>query len=127
MEWKRVTATAKVSNLTILERLGGTTPEDLDEMRHGTTATVTKGPCAGGVLSVDHTIPKAIAPELDNVIANLEPMPPGANRKKNAKLENRRVSMAKAFNPACCRTRVWGGCLAATGRVMNGLAAWLAK
>ena len=55
-----------VRNLTILERLGGTTPEDLADMRHGKTADVRKGPYAVEILSVDHIIPKSIAPELDN-------------------------------------------------------------
>lgn len=93
----RLTAAAMVRNVTILERLKSTTPEDLDHMRHGKTATVRIGPYAGEVLSVDHIIPKAIAPELDNVIANLELMPLSVNQKKNDKIGDRQISMAKAF------------------------------
>jgi len=43
----RLTAAAMVRNVTILERLGGTTPEDLANMRRGRTATVRQGPYAG--------------------------------------------------------------------------------
>lgn len=96
----RLTAEAMVRNVTILERLGGTTPEDLNDMRHGKTANVRRGPYAGEILSVDHIIPRAIAPELDNVIANLELMPLSVNRKKSDKIGDRQVSKAKAFHDA---------------------------
>jgi len=96
----RLTSAAMVRNVTILERLGSTTPADLDDMRHGKTATVRNGPYAGEVLSVDHIIPRAVAPELDNVIANLELMPLSVNKKKNDKIGDRQVSMAKSFHDA---------------------------
>jgi hypothetical protein len=96
----RITAAAMVRNVTILERLASTSPADLEEMRHGRAATVRKGPYAGEVLSVDHIIPRAIAPELDNVIANLELMPLSVNRKKSDGIGDRQVSMAKAFHNA---------------------------
>lgn len=96
----RLTSAAMVRNLTILERLGSTTPADLDDMKHGKTATVRKGRYAGEVLSVDHIIPRAVEPELDNVIANLELMPLTVNRKKNDEIGERQVSMAKAFHAA---------------------------
>lgn len=93
----KLTATALVRNLVILERLGATMPEDLERMRRGRSATVRKGPYAGEILSVDHIIPRAIAPELDNVIANLELMPLSVNQKKNSNIGDRQRSMAKAF------------------------------
>ena len=96
----RITALAMVRNVTILERLGSTTPSDLNDMRHGKTATVRNGPYAGEVLSVDHIIPRAVAPELDNVIANLELMPLSVNQKKNDKIGDRQISLAKAFHDA---------------------------
>lgn len=34
--------------------------------------TVQNGPYKGQALSVDHIVPRAVAPEQDNVIANLE-------------------------------------------------------
>jgi len=96
----RLTSAAMVRNVTILERLGGTTKEDLDDMRRGKTATVRKGPYAGEILSVDHIIPRSVAPELDNVIANLELMPLSVNQKKKDKITDRQVSLAKAFHGA---------------------------
>ena len=96
----RLTSAAMVRNVTILERLGGTTKEDLDDMRHGKTATVRNGPYAGEILSVDHIIPRSVAPELDNVIANLELMPLSVNQKKKDKITDRQVSLAKSFHDA---------------------------
>lgn len=82
-----------VRNLTILQRLGGTLPEDLAYMRRGRTADVRRGPYAGEKLSVDHIIPRSVAPELDNVIANLELMPLSVNRKKSDKIGDRQVGI----------------------------------
>jgi hypothetical protein len=59
---------------------------------------VRKGPYAGEVLSVDHIIPRAVAPELDNVIANLELMPLSVNQRKNSNIGDRQRSMARAFH-----------------------------
>jgi hypothetical protein len=96
----RLTAAAMARNVIILERLGGTTPEDLDDMRHGKTATVRRGPYSGEVLSVDHIIPRAIAPELDNVISNLELMPLSVNRQKDDQVGDRQISLARRLHDA---------------------------
>lgn len=96
----RLTAQAMVRNVTILERLGCTTPGDLDKMSRGRAPTVRKGPCAGQLLSVDHIVPKAIVPELDNVIANLELMPLGLNEGKSDRIGSRQISVAKSFHDA---------------------------
>jgi hypothetical protein len=37
--------------------------------------TIRRGPYKGDQLSVHHIIPRAVAPELDHIIANLELMP----------------------------------------------------
>lgn len=95
-----LTSAAMVRNVTILERLGSATPDNLHNMRRGRAAKVGRGPYAGEVLSVDHIIPKDVAPELDNVIANLELMPMSVNRRKSNKVGERQVSMAKQFNAA---------------------------
>ena len=96
----RLTAAAMVRNLTILERLGGTTPADLDDLRRGKTAEVRKGPYAGEIISVDHIIPRAVAPELENVIANLELMPLTLNQRKGSKVGDRQVSLARQLHAA---------------------------
>jgi hypothetical protein len=66
-------------------------------MRRGKSATVQKGPCRGQELSVDHIIPKTVAPELGNVIANPELLPLRLNESKNAKISDRQRDMAKKF------------------------------
>ena len=78
-----MTAAAILRNLDIAEKLGSTTEEDITAMRHGKSPAVRKGPYSGDIVSVDHIIPRAITPELDNVIANLELMPLRLNKSKN--------------------------------------------
>lgn len=58
-------------NHTIAGRLGVLTRAGLADMRLGKSPTIARGPYAGDELSVDHIVPRAVAPELDNVIANL--------------------------------------------------------
>ena len=45
-------------------------------------------------------IPRAVVPELDNVIANLELMPLRMNESKNAKIGQRQRDMARKFYEA---------------------------
>ena len=96
----RLTTAAMLRNVTIIERLGCTTPEDCDKMSRGRAPTVRKGPYVGQPLSVDHIIPRAAAGELDNVIANLELMPLSLNKGKNDRIGDRQISLAKAFRNA---------------------------
>ena len=96
----RLTAAAMLRNVTIIERLGCTTPEDYAKMSRGRAPTVRKGPYAGQLLSVDHIIPRAVAGELDNVIANLELMPLALNEGKSDRIGERQVAVAKAFRAA---------------------------
>ena len=46
---------------------------------------------------MDHIVPRAVVPKLDNVIANLELMPLRMNESKNDKLGERHRDMAKKF------------------------------
>ena len=52
----------------------------------GTSIELARGPYKGRELSVDHIIPRAVVPELDNVIANLELLALRLNEQKNAKI-----------------------------------------
>ena len=52
----------------------------------GTSIKLARGPYKGQELSVDHIIPRAVVPEPDNVIANLELLPLKLNESKNAKI-----------------------------------------
>ena len=54
-----------------------------------------RGPYAGDQLSVDHIIPRAVTPELDNVIANLELMPLRMNQRKNSHVGQRQRDLAQ--------------------------------
>jgi hypothetical protein len=49
---------------------------------------------------VDHIIPRAVCPELDNVIANLELMPMRMNSGKSDRVGSRQRDMARNFHKA---------------------------
>jgi hypothetical protein len=55
---------------------------------------------AGQGLSVDHIIPRAVCPELDKVIANLELLPLRVNERKNDKIGDRQRDLAVKLNKA---------------------------
>ena len=93
----KLTKDSLLRNLDIAEKLGCLSDAGLAEMKHGKAATVMKGPYKGDQLSVDHIIPRAVTPELDNVIANLELMPLRMNEEKNAKIGDRQRDLAKKF------------------------------
>ena len=93
-----LTKAALLRNLDIAEKLGCLDAEGLAEMRKGKAPTVRRGPYAGDQLSVDHIIPRAVVPELDNVIANLELMPLRMNESKNGRVGARQVDLARKFN-----------------------------
>ena len=94
------TAKQMVRNLEIAERLGCVDTKGLAEMRRGQAPRVRRGPYEGDELSVDHIIPRAVVPELDNVIANLELMPLKMNEGKNAKVGARQLSLARKLHKA---------------------------
>ena len=96
----KLTADALVRNLTIAERLGAVTPADIEAMKRGRAPTVRTGPYTGDIVSVDHIIPRAVVPELDNVIANLEFMPLKMNRSKNDKVGVRQLDLARKLHDA---------------------------
>ena len=54
----------------------------------------------GDQLNVDHIIPRAVVPELDNVMANLELLPQRANAKKNSSIGQRQRDLARKLHAA---------------------------
>ena len=90
----KLTAAALVRNHDIANKLGCLDEAGLAEMRRGKSPTVKKGPYKGQELSVDHIIPRAVVPELDCVIANLELLPLRLNESKNDKIGARQRSLA---------------------------------
>jgi len=51
-------------------------------------------------LSVDHILPRAVCPELDTTLANLELMPMRMNSSKSDFIGERQVDMARKFHAA---------------------------
>ena len=96
----QLTRDALLRNLTIAERLGCLDAAGLDEMKRGKAPTVQRGPYQGDQLSVDHIIPRAVCPELDNVMANLELMPARMNSAKRDAVGERQVELARKLNAA---------------------------
>jgi len=95
-----LTKAAPLRNLDIAEKLGCLDAEGMAEMRKGKAQTVRRGPYKGDQLLVDHTIPHAVVPELDNMIANLELIPLRMNESKNERVGARQVDLARKFNKA---------------------------
>jgi len=95
-----LTEQSLLRNLDIATKLGCLDADDLAKMRRGDAPTVRKGPYAGQIASVDHIIPRAVVPELDCVIANLELLPLQVNESKNDKIGSRQKSLAKKLRGA---------------------------
>jgi len=96
----KLTKDALLRNLNIAGKLGCLNDAGLAEMKRGKSPTVMKGPYKDDQLSVDHIVPRAVVPELDNVIANLELMPLRMNESKNAKIGSRQRDLSKKFYQA---------------------------
>ena len=88
-----LTSKAMVRNRIIAERLGCLDAEGMELLRRGRAPTITRGPYAGEKLTVDHIIPRAVAPSLDLVLANLEFMPHSLNLRKGAKIGQRQLDL----------------------------------
>jgi hypothetical protein len=88
---------ALLRNLTILERLGCLTDDGMTKLRKGNAPTITRGPYAGDIVEVDHIIPRAVVPELDCKLYNLEFMPSRMNREKSAKIGQRQIALARKW------------------------------
>ena len=95
-----LTKQALLRNLDIASKLGCLDEEGLAAIRRGNAPTVRRGPYTGDKLSVDHIIPRAVCPELDNVIANLELMPLRMNESKNDKIGPRQLDLARKLHSA---------------------------
>jgi len=96
----KLTRKALLRNLDIAQKLGCLDAAGLAEMRRGKAPRVMRGPYKGDELSVDHIIPRAVVPELDNVIANLELMPLRINESKNDKIGDRQRDLARKLYKA---------------------------
>ena len=89
-----------LENLKIAKELGLLTPEGMAELRRGKSATITKGQYAGQEAEADHVIPRAVCPELQNQVMNLELLPASLNRAKSNKVTDRAKVFAKELYDA---------------------------
>lgn len=89
-----------LENLNIAKELGLLTPEGMEELRRGKSATITKGKYAGQEAEADHTIPRAVCPELANQVMNLELLPAALNRAKSDKVTEKAKTFAKELYDA---------------------------
>jgi hypothetical protein len=96
----QLTAAAMARNRTIAERLGCLDAEGMELLRRGKAPTINRGPYAGEKLTVDHIIPRAVAPALDKLLANLELMPHSLNIRKGAKVGQRQIDLANKLQAA---------------------------
>lgn len=87
-------------NRTILERLGCLDAAGMASLRKGTSPRITRGPYAGDVVEVDHIIPRALTPELDERLYNLEFMPSRLNQQKAASIGVRQRQLAERWRKA---------------------------
>lgn len=89
-----------LENLKIAKALGLLSPEGMAELRRGKSATITKGQYSGQEAEADHVIPRAICPELQNQVMNLELLPASLNRAKSDKVTERASLFAKELYDA---------------------------
>jgi hypothetical protein len=89
-----------LENLKIAKELGLLTPEGMAELKQGKPATITKGQYSGQKAEADGVIPKAVCPELQNQVMNLELIPASLKRAKNDKVTDRAKVFAKELYEA---------------------------
>jgi hypothetical protein len=69
-------------------------------MKKGQSPIVRRGNSTGDLLSVDHSIPVAVAPELSNTTSNLELKPLRLNKSKNDSVGPKQRDLAKRLHGA---------------------------
>jgi len=89
---------ALLRNLDILEKLGCFDEAGMGSLKAGKAPSVTLGPYAGDIASVDHIIPRSVCPELDARLYNLEFMPSKLNTMKSNAVTLRQVQLASRWN-----------------------------
>jgi hypothetical protein len=70
------------------------------ELKRGKSATITKGHYAGQEAEAGLVIPKAVCPELQNQVMNLELIPVSLNRARSEKVTDRAKVFAKELYDA---------------------------
>jgi len=89
-----------LENLKIAKELGLLTPEGMAELKQGKSAIITKGEYSGQKAEPDGVIPRALCPELQNQVMNLELLPASLKKAKNEKVTDRAKVFAKELYEA---------------------------
>ena len=89
-----------LENLKIAKELGLLTPEGMAELKQGKSAIITKGQYSGQKAEADGVIPKAVCPELQNQVMNLELLPASLKQAKSDKVTDRARVFAKELYEA---------------------------
>ena len=89
-----------LENLKIAKELGLLTSEGMAELKRGKSATITKGEYSGQKAEAGLVIPKAVCPELQNQVMNLELIPASLMRAKSDKVTDRARIFAKELYEA---------------------------
>lgn len=71
--------------------------ENLKPLAYGKAPFITKGPHKGERIDVEHLVPKSIAPDLDNILANLMWYPASLNQSKSDTVTPEAMAMAEVF------------------------------
>lgn len=100
VEYSDLLTEALLRNVKIARELALDTPENVARMTEGKSPIVGRGPYIGEKAEVDHIVPRSLAPDLDNLLINLELLPRTLNRKKSNKVTKRAAAMAKRFYDA---------------------------
>ncbi|MCH7227345.1 hypothetical protein [Haloferula sp. A504] len=87
-------------NLDILGKLGCLEPAGMAKLETSNAPTITRGPYAGDIASVDHIIPRSVCEELDERLYNLEFMPSRMNSGKGNRVTQRQVQLAERWHAA---------------------------
>jgi len=90
-----------LENHSILEGLGCLSEEGVAKLRSGNAPTITTlKDHPGEIASVDHILPRSVAPELDNRLYNLRFMPEYLDGRKANRIETWQVLLAREWQKA---------------------------
>jgi hypothetical protein len=95
-----MTRGALVRNFEIAGELGVFTADGLQEMQQGQSPQIQAGSFSGDAMTVGQIVPLAAAPELGNVIANLEFLPSKVYSAKGDNIGEKQRDLARKFQAA---------------------------
>lgn len=91
--------TASLANHRDLSAWGCFDAEGMTNLRRGRAPTIKRGLFTGQIVTVDHTLPRSIVPELDEALYNLRVMPEAANQSKGNSITPEAIETARGWQP----------------------------